>query len=205
MGIPSVQDYDINAIKLKQPNVVDWKPDKKRCVLLLHDMQNYFLEFLPASIRNQLIGNCATLLAKARKAHIPVVYSAQCGDMTPDQRGLLKDFWGPGMSADKSVTAICNELAPLQTEIISPKWRYSAFVKSGLLDRFEELGRDQIIICGIYSHIGILATAIDAYSNDIEVFIAKNALADFSQKRHSEAIEYMSQCCAKVIDVDEVL
>ncbi|CAO0836759.1 hypothetical protein SMICM17S_04668 [Streptomyces microflavus] len=28
---------------------------------------------------------------------MPVAYTAQPGSMTPEQRGLLKDFWGPGI------------------------------------------------------------------------------------------------------------
>ena len=49
---------------------------------------------LVANIR-RLRQHCATL-------GIPVVYSAQPGGQTPEQRGLLQDFWGPGVNARTS-------------------------------------------------------------------------------------------------------
>ncbi|CCO47572.1 phenazine antibiotic biosynthesis protein [Vibrio sp. vnigr-6D03] len=205
MSIPEIISYDISKLNTSKNNLVDWKLDESRCVLLVHDMQDYFLRNLSLDTKNTLINNCHSLLIKARQNFVPVIFTAQCGDMTEDQRGLLKDFWGKGMSSDADNVRIAQPLTPLDSEIVSPKWRYSAFSKTELINTFRELGRDQIIICGVYAHIGIQATAVEAYSNDIEVFIAKDAIADFSPLHHSMALDYMAQCCAKNLSVSEVL
>ena len=45
-----------------------------------------------------LVRNIALLRERCTALGIPVAYTTQPGSMTEDQRGLLKDFWGPGMS-----------------------------------------------------------------------------------------------------------
>ncbi|MBL4829504.1 MAG: isochorismatase family protein [Aliivibrio sp.] len=205
MNIPQIISYDICQVKTEKPNVVPWELDESRCVLLIHDMQEYFLRNLSPEIKRNLVRNCYSLLLKARKKDIPVIYTAQCGDMTKRQRGLLMDFWGPGMSSSNDNIQIVDPIQPLKGEMVSPKWRYSAFTKTNLLHKLVKMRKDQIIICGVYAHIGIQATAVEAYSNDIEVFLAKDAVADFSSYHHSMAMDYMSQCCSKNLTVSEIL
>lgn len=205
MTIPQVISYDICKVNTGKPNIAKWELDSSRCVLLVHDMQNYFLRNLSPETKRSLIENCYSLLSKARKNNVPVIYTAQCGDMTKNQRGLLMDFWGAGMSSSPENIQIVDPLQPTKDEIVSPKWRYSAFAKTDLLYKLQEMGKDQIIICGVYAHIGIQATAVEAYSNDIEVFLAKDAVADFSSHHHSMALDYMSQCCSKNLAVSEIL
>ena len=70
--------------------------------------------------------------------------------------------------------------------------RYSAFKKTNLLEILNEQGRDQLIICGIYAHIGCLLTACEAFMDGIEPFFVADAVADFSLEHHKQALEYAS-------------
>lgn len=75
---------------------MDWKPDPKRAVLLIHDMQEYFLDAYSdkESPKVELISNIKVIREKCKELGIPVVYTAQPGGQTLEQRGLLQDFWG---------------------------------------------------------------------------------------------------------------
>lgn len=125
--------------------------------------------------------------------------------MTDEQRGLLKDFWGAGMAAAPEDRDVVDELAPTEHECIFTKWRYSAFHRSGLLDHLRALDRDQLIVCGVYAHVGCLMTACDAFANDIQPFLVADAIADFSRAYHELALTYAAERCAATPTTNMVL
>lgn len=84
------------------------------------------------------------------------------------------------------------------------KWRYSAFFRSDLLARMRDQGRDQLIVCGVYGHVGVLATALDAFTNDIESFLVADAVGDFSAAYHRLALDYAAARCSVVTSTEEV-
>lgn len=204
-GIPIIEPYQIPRVSDISANRASWRPDAARAVLLVHDMQSFFLRRLPdESIARPLMKRVERLIGRARSLGIPLAYTAQPGGMTVEQRGLLKDFWGPGMAVEPADREIVGNLEPKANDWVLTKWRYSAFFKSDLLDKLRDTGRDQLVICGVYAHIGILATAIEAFSNDIETFIVADAVADFSRERHLMALNYAAQSCAVVMEAEEI-
>lgn len=203
-GIPSISPYEMPTSFDLPPNIAQWDVDPDRAVLLIHDMQRYFVQPFNGEHRTQLVQNISLLCERGRKLGVPIAYSAQPGGMSPEQRGLLKDFWGPGMKVDPEDRKIVEELAPEPNDWISTKWRYSAFFRSGLLERMREAGRDQLVICGVYAHVGVLFTAVEAFTNDIQTFLVADAVADFSEKYHRLALEYAAQRCAVVCTTEDV-
>src|SRR5689334_785495 len=177
------------AADLPSP-AVPWRPRPERAVVLVHDMQRYFLRPFPAgqSPLTELVGNAAKLLAAARAAAVPVIYTAQPGGMNRQERGLLHDFWGPGMGVDQADRGIADAVAPEPSDTVLTKWRYSAFFRSDLEERLRRSGRDQLVICGVYAHMGCLITACDAFSRDIQPFLVADALADLSLEDHLMAL-----------------
>lgn len=162
MAIPSISGYPLS--KAIPENRVNWSVDPQRAVLLIHDMQQYFLNFydVESELIPTLTRNIQTIKQTCIDAGIPVVYTAQPGDQKQEDRALLTDFWGPGLKADDSITRIFPALAPTEQDIVYTKWRYSAFQRTPLKAMMDETGRDQLIIVGIYAHIGCLQTAAEA-------------------------------------------
>jgi isochorismate hydrolase len=186
-------------------NTVPWTPDPARAVLLVHDMQRYFLAPFPESVRTWLVQNAATVRDRCAALGVPVAYTAQPGSMTAGQRGLLADFWGPGMRAEPADREVVDELAPVDGDWQLTKWRYSAFFNSPLLERMRAAGRDQLILCGVYAHVGVLMTAVEAFTHDIQPFLVADAVADFSEQYHRLALDYAAERCAVVLTAKEVL
>ena len=147
-----------------------------------------------------------TILRKECEAlGIPIVYTAQPGAQDQKDRALLTDFWGPGLEDDESQTTIIKEVAPSEQDTVLTKWRYSAFKRSNLLESMQQQGRDQLIICGVYAHIGCLLTASDAFMQDIQPFFVGDAVADFSLEEHKMALNYASGSCAVTISTASLL
>jgi isochorismate hydrolase len=206
MQIPSIAGYPMPTRAQLGEQTLRWRPDPRRAVLLVHDMQRYFVDRFPAGAAPtvDLVANTVRARQLARTHGLPVVYTAQPGRMSRADRGLLHDLWGPGMSDDPAERAIIPALAPGAGEHVVTKYRYSAFHRTDLAEHLTRLDRDQIIVCGVFAHIGCLLTAVDAYSRDIEVFLVADAVADFSLRDHLMALDYAARRCAVTMTTQEL-
>ncbi|MEV7009489.1 isochorismatase family protein [Streptosporangium sp. NPDC051022] len=204
MAIPSIQPYPM-PVELPV-NRVEWRPEADRAVLLVHDMQNYFLRAFPAgqSPTVELMSNVLALRERCADLGVPVVYSAQPGGQSTEQRGLLLDFWGDGIGHDPREAMITDELAPREGDVLLTKWRYSAYQRTALADLMAEQGRDQLIVCGVYAHIGVLMTACEAFMRDVQAFVVADAVADFSLDHHRMALTYAAERCAVTVTTRQV-
>ncbi|WP_163833836.1 isochorismatase family protein [Spartinivicinus ruber] len=207
MAIPKIAAYQLPTAELMPENRVDWEFDPARAVLLVHDMQQYFLNYYDCNAEPipSVVANIQTIKQQLKSLGVPVIYSAQPGDQTPEQRALLQDFWGKGLAADRAETDITDLLMPEGNDQVITKWRYSAFQRTDLLKMMQEQQRDQLVICGIYAHIGCLLTAADAFMNDIKAFFVSDAVADFTQQDHIMAVNYAAQRCARTVTTQQLL
>jgi len=206
-GLPTIPPYDLpRAEELPKPRA-PWTLERERAALLIHDMQNYFLRvFTPdAAPIAPAIANIAALAQAARAAGVPVFYTAQEGEQDRRDRGLQADLWGPGMSWSPEHQPIVAALAPQKGDFVLVKHRYSAFQRSNLETLMRARGRDQIIVCGVYAHIGCTLTAADAFMRDIEPFMVADALADFSRAKHDLALAYVADVCGVPLTTAQIL
>ena len=171
-------------------------------------MQRYFVEAFdhedPQSQIRVAMKNILALRDAADDAGVPVVYTAQPPNQKPADRALLTDFWGTGLT-DDGREEIVQELAPRAGDLVLSKWRYSAFARTDLQEWMRQAGRDQLLITGVYAHIGCLTTALDAFMRDIQPFFVADAQADFSLEEHQMAINYGYGRCASVVNSVSVL
>ncbi|SES10740.1 Isochorismate hydrolase [Streptomyces sp. yr375] len=205
VGIPPIEPYALPVAGDLPANTARWTPDPDRAVLLLHDMQRFFLAPFPDGVREPLVANAASVRDRCAALGVPVAYTAQPGSMTEQERGLLADFWGPGMRRDLADRGVVDALAPRADDWQLTKWRYSAFHNSPLLELMRKAGRDQLIICGVYAHVGVLMTAVEAFTHDIQTFLVADAVADFDESHHRLALDYAAGRCAMVVTAEEVL
>ncbi|MCY1668678.1 isochorismatase family protein [Rhizobium sp. SL86] len=207
MALPKIAPYPLpTAEELPVPKGT-WMLEASRAALLIHDMQNYFVNiFTPdAAPITPATANIVKLAACARARGIPVFYTAQNGDQDRRDRGLQADLWGPGMTSAPEHQAIIPELLPESIDFVLVKHRYSAFQRSNLETMMRARGRDQLIVTGIYAHIGCMMTAAEAFQRDIEAFFAADALADFSRDQHDMAIAWVAGRCGIPMTTDSIL
>lgn len=207
MALPKIQPYPLpTRAELPTPRGA-WQPDTARVALLVHDMQRYFLAaFAPdAAPLAPAVANIARLLTHCRARGIPVFYTAQRGNQDRRDRGLQADLWGPGMSATEEHEAIIEAVAPVEGDHVLVKHRYSAFQRSNLETMMRARGRDQLLVTGVYAHIGCTATVAEGFQRDIESFIAADAVADFSRADHDLALHWIARTCGVPMTTDHLL
>ena len=201
MAIPKLTSYSLPAAAELPANKVKWTLEPQRAALLIHDMQAYFLNFWGENspLVNQVVENIARLRAWCKSQGIPVFYTAQPNQQSDEDRALLNDMWGPGLTRSPEQQQVIAALAPDDSDTVLVKWRYSAFHRSPLEEMLKEAGRDQLIITGVYAHIGCLTTATDAFMRNIQPFMVADALADFSREEHMMALTYTAGRSGKVV------
>ena len=207
MAIPVIEPYPMPAEHELPVNTATWTIDPARALLLVHDMQNYFLNPFPTghAPTTDLVSNTALLARRCRAVGVPVSYSVQPGGMSDEQRGLLKDFWGAGMSTAPQHQQVVASLTPVEPDVVLDKWRPSAFCRTDLHALLRELGRDQLVICGVYASIGVLMTAHEGFSLDIQTFVVADAVADFSLDQHRMALDYVATRCSVTLSTRSAL
>ncbi|MBF6636380.1 isochorismatase [Rouxiella silvae] len=201
MAIPKLESYALPSVAELPTNKVKWELEPSRAALLIHDMQQYFLNFWgeDSPLVKQVVDNIANLRRYCKAQGIPVFYTAQPNNQSDEDRALLNDMWGPGLNKHPEQQAVVAALAPDEDDQVLVKWRYSAFHRSPLQDILQETGRDQLIICGVYAHIGCLTTAIDGFMRNIQPFMVADGLADFSRDEHLMALRYTAGRCGRVV------
>lgn len=206
MPIPKIAPYPMPRPGELPDSVVGWRIDPARAVLLVHDVQRYFLSaFDPgADPFRSLVGNIRRLLTAARAAGVPVVYTVQPAAQTPAQRGLLGEVWGAGIP-DGEQAGILKALAPRPRDEVVTRTRYNAFLGSSLDEVLDRHGRDQIVLVGVYAHIGCQLTAAHAFMTERQAFPVADAQADFSRAHHEGAIAWLAGRAARVVDTEAVL
>lgn len=206
MAMARIAPYSLpDAAELPQ-NRVDWTPDPDRAVLLIHDMQHYFVSaYEPDQApMTEVIPRIDALRRTCARLGVPVVFSAQPPDQAPEDRALLQDFWGSGIGPGPVEHRIVDALAPEPDDVVLTKWRYSAFQRTDLRERLHALGRDQLIITGIYANIGCLMTACEAFMQDVQAFFVADAMADLSPEEHRLALRWAAQRCAVTTTADRL-
>ena len=100
-------------------------------------------------------------------------------------------MWGPGLTRSPEQQRIVAERpgrSGHRTGEVALQ-RVSSLA-AGLM--LKETGRNQLLITGVYAHIGCMTTATDAFMRDIKPFFIADALADFTREEHLMSLNYVA-------------
>ena len=204
--VPGIAAYPMPDASFLSLNRVAWDIDPRRAALLVHDMQNYWVDrFDDPRI---LVDHCAAILEAARAAGMPIVYTVARNEPHPERRGLAFDMWGAGIGGGRDDPRDEEVIAPLAVrpgDLVIEKRKISAFFRTDLEDQLRERGVDQLIVTGVYAHHGCLLSAADAYMRDIKPFFAIDATADHSEARHRATCVLIPSLCGQNITAAGVL
>jgi nicotinamidase-related amidase len=154
--------------------------DAERTALVVIDVQEAFRKAVPDFDR--VARAAATLVRGAEAVGVPIVVTEQY------PKGL-------GRTAQPIAEALPAGVAPLE------KVCFAASEAEG----FELGGRDQILLCGIEAHVCVNQTALALLGDDVEVQVARDAVASRFEGNREIGLERMERAGAVVTSVETAL
>ena len=173
-------------------------PDSCPVALLIIDMIND-LEFedgqklLPGALRAAKA--IAALKRRARAAGVPVIYTNDnFGRWRSDFREAVDHCLHDGVRGQP----LAEMLRPEKDDYFVLKPKHSGFYATTLDTLLEYLGAERLVLAGVNGDTCVLATAMDAYLRDFELYVPRDCTSSISVAGNRSALAYMK----RMLDAD---
>lgn len=177
----------------------------KRALIVI-DMQKAFFESDPLkSKQSDLVASCNVLIRSAREHKIPIYTVRTIHSRTKDTwtLNMLDDNQGFLFPDEQGSSFVDGLDTQGSYEII--KTRDSAFWQTDLLTKLREQSIDTVVLCGVSTQLCITHTATDAYSANIRVELAIDAIYSHAPKLHDTFMEFLhSEFRMKLLSNSEI-
>jgi len=140
------------------------------------------------------------LLAAARRAGLPVIYTTRHADTD----GVRSTHRRMGKEAEE-LYHIKEELTPLPGELVIYKERASGFFGTPLIAHLRKIGADSLIILGESTSGCVRASTVDAYSYGFHTVVVEECTYDRSMLSHKVNLFDLHHKYADVMHLDEVI
>ncbi|MEM2025766.1 MAG: isochorismatase family cysteine hydrolase [Desulfurococcaceae archaeon] len=179
-------------VKVPRVSIVDKVslPAKKSAVVVV-DMQNDFAHpngklYGPAA--REIIPRIASLLEKARRAGVRVVYTQDTH--YPDDP-VEFPIWGPHVVKGTWGWQIVDELKPREGDIVIEKMRYDAFFGTPMDHVLRMYGIQHLVVTGTVANICVLHTVASARLRLYDVVVPIDAIAALNEFDYAAALRQM--------------
>ncbi len=159
--------------------------DRNDSILLLIDIQEKLIKKIFEY--DKVISYSENLIDIFASLKLPIVYSEQY----PDGLG-------------KTIDSIESKLIKTKAYKVE-KTCFSLILNKNDSEIREIFYKNQIIICGIETHICILQTAIDLYNKGYEIFIVDEAVGSRNEKHRKLAFDRMGNIGISLINLEMLL
>jgi nicotinamidase-related amidase len=144
------------------------------CVIILMDYQSQFTLTIGSTDGDILVHNATNLAKIGKTFNIPTVLTT-IGESS---------FGGPIFS---KIQEIFPDQKPLDRTALS------IFEDTGVLTTIEKIGRNKLVIAGLWTDFGVVASVRQARKSGYEVFVVADACGDVSPRAHDLAIQSLLQ------------
>ena len=177
----------------------------ERSVLLILDMQRYFLEesshaFIPAA--GAIISGITELAQAYFQKGLPVVFTRHLN--SDANAKMMARRWRDLIKEDNPLSEIIPEL-DLTRGVVVEKSQYDAFHQTSLEETLRQSGVSQIVVCGVMTHLCCETTARSAFVRGFEVFFAIDGTATYNETFHRATLLNLTHGFAVPVLIDEML
>jgi nicotinamidase-related amidase len=182
--------------------------NRAKSALLVVDMQVFFLDPVSPTFTCgglAILPGVKRLLNAFRQAGRPVIFTQHVHHPDSIDAGIM-GWWWEGMCLEGSPESqVHPEIAPLPTEKVIPKHRYSAFYNTDLETILRVLKIEDIVIAGVMTNMCCESTTRDAYYRDYRVFFPADGTGSINEEMHLASLLNLAFGFAWVTDVDTIL
>lgn len=179
--------------------------DPAHATLLVLDMQDYFLEpsahaFVPSA--PAIIPGIRKLISAFNRHGRPVIFTRHVN--TGSDAGAMATWWGELITEDNPASALTGQLDATKGTILN-KTQYDAFYDTGLERALNASTSQQVVICGVMTHLCCETTARSAFVRGFDVFFAIDGTATYNEEFHIATLLNLSHGAAVPMLVDEIV
>ena len=180
-----------------------FRPEK--AVLLVLDMQEYFLRegshaFVPSA--TAIIPGINKLITTFVENERPIVATRHIN--TPEDAGMMAKWWRDLINPQSAHSHYINIVKTPNTIFIN-KTQYDAFLDSSLEDVLRQRNIEQVVTCGVMTHLCCESTARSAFMRGFEVFFTVDGTATYNEELHRASLLTLSHGFAVPVLIDELL
>jgi ureidoacrylate peracid hydrolase len=191
--------------------------DPRYAALIVVDVQNDFVSPEGSAGKRgddvgaalAMIPNLTRLIDQARKVGLTIVYIRTThSDWTDTPSWIYRTSQKSGLSTCREGTwgaEFYDGIAPLPSERIVIKHRYSAFINTDLNTVLKARGIQSILVCGVATNVCVETTARDGYMYDYYVTMIDDCSAAYDAKLHMGTLENMRRHFGLVASADQII
>jgi bifunctional isochorismate lyase/aryl carrier protein len=181
----------------------DFSPQKS--ALLVLDMQEYFLKveshaWVPSA--RAILPGIQALIAAWTEHGLPVLYTRHVN--TVENAAGMATWWRELLTEDNPLSAISPVFDILNGEVFQ-KSQYDAFYGTRLESRLQALGKTQVVICGVMTHLCCETTARSAFMRGFQVYFPVDGTATYNEKFHRASLLNLAHGFATLTTTGELL
>jgi len=175
----------------------------KKAVIIVDMLNDFVTGSLACERAQRIIAPMQKLVTSAREHGVPVIYSNDAHLPGIDHELAL---WGEHAMAGTPGAQVIPEIAPIDSDYVVPKRRYSGFFQTDLNILLRELGVDTLIITGLHAHMCVRHTCADAYQWGYDIIVPTDGVESFTQEDFDGGVKYLKETyAADITDIDHIV
>jgi len=159
--------------------------DTTHSQLVVIDIQERLVAAMPGKPRQQTLHNTERLVQAAKTLQIPITHTEQY----PKGLGVTEKKLHAHLSDSAAIEKTC----------------FSCFAADGFISALASHQRQQIVLCGMESHVCLLQTAIELQQAGYQVFVVEDAVCSRHKQHHQNAISRLRQAGIIITNVESVI
>jgi nicotinamidase-related amidase len=157
--------------------------EKDRVCLVVIDLQERFRTLVVSM--NDVQRGCSRLARFFVKLDLPILVTEHYSQKLGETMGELREVI-PGFQPLEKITFSCADDA-------------------GFAAALAATGRDQVVLCGIETHVCVYQTARDLCARGVQVVVAADAVSSQSARDREIALQQMREIGVQILSVEMIL